>query len=109
MSCEQADIFCVSESWVARADNLQQYACRNCLTFGSCRPSRRGGGVMVLLNPQLRPDECTPSTATTDIFNVCAVKLLNSIPQTTVIAVYLPPSSRVTDTNNLIKVLTSII
>ena len=109
MSCEQADIFCVSESWLARADNLQQYACRDFITFGSCRPSRRSGDVMVLMNPQLCPVECTPSTTTTDIFNICAVKLLNRTPQTTVIAVYLPPSSRVSDSRNLIEVLSSII
>ena len=64
---------------------------------------------MVLVNPQLHPVECTPSTATTDIFNVCGVKLLNSTPQIIVIAVYLPPSSRVSNTSNLIEVLSSII
>ena len=64
---------------------------------------------MVRVNPLLHPAECTPSTATTDVFNVCAVKLLKSTPQTAVIAVYLPPSSRVSDTSNLIVVLSSII
>ena len=64
---------------------------------------------MVLVNPQLCPVECTPFTATTDIFNVRALKLLNRTPQTIVIAVYLPPSSRVSDTSNLIEVLISLI
>jgi hypothetical protein len=92
MSNLPADVYCISESWITRPDHFASYTYIDYLVFGSCRPHKPGGGVMILVNPLFRPTEYTAAaniSLASDVYNICAVKLLNCKPQFTVVGVYI--------------------
>ena len=80
-----ADIYCISESWITSSDDPTLYSFRNYLSFCNCRPDRSRGGVMLLINPKLQLVLCkqSPLMSTSTYYNICSVKLMNCSPVTT--------------------------
>ena len=111
MQSINADIFCISESWITSPDDFSKYVFKNFVTFGNCRPSKDSGGVLMCVNPQLRPVSCNQSNSISccNGYNWCAVKLLNSVPPTSVITVYRPDDTSASDTSSLFKELTPVL
>lgn len=100
MLASSADVFCISESWVTDPIDFAHYALPNYATFGSCRPSKKGGGVLLCVKDCLRPAACRGATdvSPSDAYNICAVKLLGLTQPTLVVGVYRPPDACVADT-----------
>jgi exonuclease III len=109
MNSISADVFCISETWASHSDDFARYTYKDYLVFGNCRPTKLGGGVMTLVNPMLRPVQCICHMPKSNVYNICAVKLLATKPCITIIAVYLPPNTRCADTTEMFCVLKSIV
>ena len=100
-----ADIYCISVSWITSPDDLTLYSFRDYLSFCNCRPDRSRCGVMLLINPKLQPVLCKQSSlmSTSKYYNICSVKLMNCSPVTTLVVVYRPPDTPVLDTADMLQ------
>ena len=69
------------------------------IVFGNFRPYKRASGVIMLINPKLRPvvSANSRSLSLSNGYNICSVKLLNCTPQTTLVTVYRPPNVNADD------------
>ena len=65
----------------------------------------------MLAKSVLHPIECvaSPSVSSSDVFNVCAIKLLGCSPLTVAAGVYLRPSVTVGDAKSLFKQLDQVV
>ena len=97
LQCTAADIVCISETWVFSNEDLTLYQLHSYSTFGDCRRTRRGSGVIICVKQFLRPLRCGESECH-DIFSICSVKLLRRSTPTIVIATYRPLHSSIQET-----------
>ena len=88
---------CISEIWVSSNENLTLYQLHGYSTFGDCRRTRRGGGVIICVKQSLQPLQCAEPECH-DVFSICSVKLLRCSTPTIVIAAYRPPDSSIQET-----------
>jgi hypothetical protein len=111
LDCIGADVYCITESWINSPDMFNQFVYRNYTVFGNTRPSKSGGGVLIVVNPALHPvlNNLSKSVSVSNGFNICAVNLLNACPPTVVSVVYRPPNASIDDTKALFINLCNIV
>lgn len=111
MQAIDADIYCISETWIKSPEDLALFSYKDYIVVGNCRPNKTGGGVMILVNPNLRPTVRANSSciSPSNGYNICSIKLQNTFPYATLVTVYRPPNATAEDTHALFRDIRAIL
>ena len=100
---------CICETWFS-VDIVDRYNYHDYVNFSNCRDTLKGGGVLILCNPKLRPAKVAHKhVLLSKAYNICAIKLRAAVPPITVIAIYRAPWVSVADTSNFFNELDEIV
>ena len=71
--------------------NSANYSLWDYISYMDYRRDMRGGGVLMLINPRLKPVLISQKQSATDAYNINAIKLLGTESSASVVAIYRAP------------------
>ena len=91
------DIVCICETWVPDNNLIDSFAFDNYIPFADGRTSRRGEGVLLLINAKLQPHPVSCNKPIYDCIqcNVACVFIGSTVHKTLVACVYRPPNTTI--------------
>ena len=104
------DVICISECWISNPAGNILFQNKDYIFFINAKPHKKGGGVLLLLNPSLLPRalKCRSEVSNSGAFNITAATIGTCDNKLTTVAAYCPPWAASDDANDKIKVMEQI-